>query len=154
MKDETKAKLEQALAGYQQKAQHANEVREQKETARQRFESEWRKNRDGVVMSALEEIAGVLRAKGWQCHITSSDADLSIGLEVYQGDMTAAGVGRPCIKFIAEKSEPAIYVHTSTQSQAGSEGRSIGIPLIEDVVHQYTLGFFQRLASEGPRQRF
>jgi hypothetical protein len=155
MKDETKAKFEQAVAGYSEQAQRAKEVLEHKLTARQQFEAEWRNNRDGVVKSALEEIArDLLRPKGWQCHITSSDAEHSIKLEVYQGDMTATGSGKPCIKFIAEKSEPAIYIQSMTQSQGGADGRSIGVPLTEDVVHQYVLRFFQRLASEGPRQHF
>jgi hypothetical protein len=156
MKDDTKAKFEQAIGGYVAAAQHAKDESDHKLSARQQFEMQWRENRDAVVIPALTQIAELLRSKGWQCQITSTDAEHGVTIDVYQGLMRGvAGSGRPHIAFKADPHSARIIVHSTTQSVSSPEGTGgFGIPLTEEVVQQHVLKFFQRLASEGPPRQY
>jgi hypothetical protein len=156
MKDDTKAKFEQAIDGYVAASVHAKEEQDQKLSARQRFEQQWRENRDAVVMPALTQIAELLHTKGWQCQITSVDADLGVTIDVYKGLMRGVvGSGRPHITFKADPHSEKISVRSTTQSGSGAVGTGgFGMPLTEEVVQQQVLQFFQRLASEGPPRQY
>jgi len=150
MKDEIRVKFEQALNSYRAAGERAKVDLEQELVPRQIFEMQWRENRDAVVIPALTQIAELLRSKGWQCQITSTDH--SVVFEIYQEQMRGvAGARRPQIAFHADPDSLRIYMRSSTQSVSSPESPGeVGSPFTEEVIQQLVLKFFQRLTAEGP----
>lgn len=149
MKDETRAGFEQALAEYEARSRAATDAREEKVAQRHRFEVEYRRVRDNVIVPALKQIADeLLEPRGWKCNLRSVEQTIEATLEIYRGDLKTVSSGeRPFISFKAEPHAPHFTVYTSAQSQGGPQCTRPLEEVSDEFVHQRVLEFFQLLAS-------
>ena len=87
MKKEVQDALETAIAGFE-KRQDAEQRRLRE---REKFETEWIRNRTVVVVPALEEIKALLSKARWQCEVRP-EKDQGIHFTIYRENMKA-GIG-------------------------------------------------------------
>jgi hypothetical protein len=149
MKDETRAAFEQALAGYEARTKAAADAKDEKLAQRRRFEVEFRRLRDKVIIPALKQIAEeLLEPRGWKCNLRYLEQTIEATLEIYRGDVKTVSSGeRSFISFKAEAHSPEFTVYTSAQSQGGPQCTRPLEEVSGDFVQQQVLEFFQLLAS-------
>jgi hypothetical protein len=105
--------------------------------------------RQNVVVPALEQIRDELRLDGWMAEVwTSDEEDWHATLEIYKGNMVAAGGrAKPRISFsILPYSQSVTITAYSISQGVGSESKPLG-EITEEFVQAEALEFFKRLAS-------
>jgi len=148
MRDETRAAFEQALAGYEARAKAVADLKDEKLAQRRRFELEFRRLRDGVIIPALKQIADeLLEPRGWKCNLRSFEQSTEATMEIHRDDIKTVSSGeRSFISFKAEPHAPALTVRTSAPSGGPECTRPLDT-VTSDFVQQQVLEFFQLLAS-------
>jgi hypothetical protein len=146
MKREVQDALETAIAGFE-KRQDAEQKRLRE---REKFETEWSRNRTAVVVPALEEIKALLNKAGWQCEVRP-EKDQGIHFTIYRENMKA-GIGaggseRPYMSFQPEKVKNAVLVYVATIGSSAGLGSFVLDQITEEFVQAEAAKFFERLAS-------
>jgi hypothetical protein len=150
MRDEVRAGFKLAVADYDARIKAASDAKEAKLAQRHRFEADYRRIRDSVIIPALKQVADeLLEPYGWKCNVRSIEQTIEATLEIYRDDLKIVSSGeRPFISFKAEAHAPTFSVYTSSQqSQAGPHSARPVAEMSGDFVQQQVLEFFQILAS-------
>ena len=104
---------------------------------RERFETEWIRNRTAIVVPALEEIKALLNKACWQCEVRP-DKDQGIHFTIYRENMKA-GIGaggseRPYMSFQPEKVKNTVLVYVATIGSGAGLGSFALDQITEDFV--------------------
>ena len=154
MDRKTKAAFEQAAATYDAQANVVQQNAQRKADERAGFIAGFEQARKAVILPALEEVSGMLKARGWTCRITELEKPIGISLEIYRGNMTTTPSSqmRPHIQFSAEPENLKVETYWAAQSQ-GTLGRNdleVG-QLTAHQIQSEALKFFEILAAEPVR---
>jgi hypothetical protein len=139
MKKEVQDALETAIAGFEKR----QDAEQQRLREREKFETEWIRNRTAVVVPALEEIKALLSKACWHCEVRP-EKDQGVHFAIYQENMKA-GVGtggseRPYMSF-------HVLVSVATIGSGAGLGSFALDQITEDFVQAEASKFFVRLAS-------
>jgi hypothetical protein len=147
MKDETKAAFANVMAQHDARVTQAKQLAEAIQTERQVFETNYRVQRDNVIIPALKELANeILQPRGWRCEIQPVEKEIAVTFEVYKGDMKAlGGKRRPHIRFSSDTFASKVNVFYAAQTQAGPIGTFAPPAITADFVHQEVLKLLERL---------
>jgi hypothetical protein len=150
MKKEIKDALEKAIATFE-KPHVENENTEDKRLAdRQRFEAEWRRIRDEVVVIALEQVRDVLMRANWECDVRVSDRDQGVRLSVHRDNMKAIrGDGSPYINFAPDWQLNTVSVDVATKRSGTGESYLSLDRITEEFVQTRASKFFEHVAREA-----
>jgi hypothetical protein len=146
MKKEVQDALETAIAGFEKR----QDAEQQRLREREKFETEWIRNRTVVVVPALEEIKALLSKTRWQCEVRP-EKDQGIHFTIYRENMKA-GIGaggseRPYMSFQPEKVKNTLLVYVATIGSGAGLGSFALDQITEDFVQAEASKFFVRLAS-------
>jgi len=146
MKKEVQDALETAIAGFEKR----QDAEQQRLREREKFETEWIRNRTVVVVPALEEIKALLSKARWQCEVRP-EKDQGIHFTIYRENMKA-GIGaggseRPYMSFQPEKEKNTVLVYVATIGSGAGLGSFALDQITEDFVQAEASKFFVRLAS-------
>jgi hypothetical protein len=146
MKKEVQDALETAIAGFEKR----QDAEQQRLREREKFETEWIRNRTVIVVPALEEIKALLSKARWQCEVRP-EKDQDIHFTIYRENMKA-GIGaggseRPYMSFQPEKEKNTVLVYVATIGSGAGLGSFALDQITEDFVQAEASKFFVRLAS-------
>jgi hypothetical protein len=145
MKKEIKDALEKAIADFDTHVAERQRAHERQVVEQNKFEAEWRRVRDDVVVPALRQVRDLLVRAGWKCEVRISDKNHEVRLLTYRDKMVTA-TGRPYVGF--EPGANLVKVRITTQGYSGEEGQFPLGQINEDFVQTCASRFFERLASE------
>jgi hypothetical protein len=112
MRKDVQEALESVIAEFE-KRQQAEQARLRE---RERFETDWARIRTAVVLSALEEVAALLRKAGWQCEVRAGDKDPGVHFTVYRGAKAGASGGeKPFMIYQPEKQKDTVLLNVATR---------------------------------------
>jgi hypothetical protein len=149
MKDETRKAFQEALNQFDARERAANKERIKKLIEREKFETGFERARTGIIIPALDSIAEMLRARGWQC-ILADDTPTKTKMEIYKGNMAGLASGsRPHIMFEIRPTSFKVRVYAASQLHAGEEGEYALSEVTSDKVNELVLNLFRSLVSEG-----
>ena len=153
MKDEIRKGFEQAVAKSRARDTAAKQASQEEADERQRFQTDYRRLAENVIMPALEEVAReFMRPAGWTCEVDClEEAGSEVRLHVYRGDMgTPAGpTVRPHLDFSPDRHTATIGIYRATRSESDTEGSYALKAITPDFVQDQALRFFNRLLVEG-----
>jgi hypothetical protein len=137
MKKEVQDALETAIAGFEKR----QDAEQQRLREREKFETEWIRNRTAVVVPALEEIKALLSKACWQCEVRP-EKDQGIHFTIYRENMKA-GIGaggseRPYMSFQPEKVKNTVLVYVATIGPGAGLG-SFALDHLSKLKHRSSL---------------
>jgi hypothetical protein len=138
MKKEVQDALETAIAGFEKR----QDTEQQRLREREKFETEWIRNRTAVVVPALEEIKALLSKACRQCEVRP-EKDQGVHFAIYRENMKA-GIGtggneRPYMSF-------HVLVSVATIGSGAGLGSFALDQITEEFVQAEASKFFVRLA--------
>jgi hypothetical protein len=138
MKKEVQDALETAIAGFEKR----QDTEQQRLREREKFETEWIRNRTAVVVPALEEIKALLSKACRQCEVRP-EKDQGVHFAIYRENMKA-GIGtggseRPYMSF-------HVLVSVTTIGSGAGLGSFALDQITEELVQAEASKFFVRLA--------
>ncbi len=145
MKKEIQDAIEKAVAGFEARIAEQRRAHERQVIEQHKFEAEWRRVRDDVVVPALRQVRDLLVPTGWNCEVRISDKNHEVRLLIYRDKMVTA-TGRPYVGF--EPGTNLVKVCITTQGSGGEESQFPLSQIDEDFVQTCASKFFERLASE------
>src|SRR5690242_7270924 len=90
MRSDIRTAFEKAMAQFEAATEAQKVAQGESAGRRQRFESEWKRLREQVVVPAANAVAErILRPRGWRCEITTAEKNLEAKIAIYKGEMSS-----------------------------------------------------------------
>ena len=140
MKKDVQETFERALASFEKRQE---DVR-QRLREREKFETEWTRIRNAVVVPALEEVRALLSNAGWQCEVRA-EKDQGVHFTIYRGSVHGE---RSYMTFQPQKPKDTIVIYVATRGSGSQLGNFTVDQITQDFVQTEALKFFERLTSE------